>query len=435
MTLTNSELTFSSSPASVLFALVVFGTAVFFSFVTWKRNRYALSTGFLETLRLTILSAVLLTLNQPEWKKTFEPDQKPVIAVLRDESGSMETEDVERESGRSSRASLAASLTREESWAPLAEENDLVFSSFGSGEEEGTNLSEALATLPETKTSLRGVVLFSDGDWNTGEPPARVATRYRMLSIPIFTVPVGSEARLPDLAVAAFDAPTFGIAGKPVRLPFTITSAFPKNQNATVEIETNEGETIARTVTIPAMGRVQDTLLWTPLAEGDYELTLSLPVANGETDADNNSLSAPISIRKEELKVLVIDSFPRWEYRYLRNALERDPGVELSCLLFHPDVEALGGGPGYLSSFPEPEILSTFDVVILGDVGLREGQLQEAHVEALRSQVSTQASGLVLLPGFRGYQATLAETKLDDLFPVVLDSSQPRGWGSPTPGQ
>lgn len=439
MTLTDSELTFNGTPASIVFSVaVVFATAVF-SFLIWKRNQYALPTGLLEALRLLILVAVALTLNQPEWKETFEPDEKPVIGVLRDDSGSMTTADVIEESGTGaappSRAAVATRLTRESDWEPLAADNNLVFLPFDGGESEGTDLSGALSSLIEEQPSLRGVVLISDGDWNTGEPPARIATRYRMQDIPVFTVPIGSETRLPDLEVTAFDAPTFGIAGKPVRLPFSLSSALPRNHSATVEIETSEGETLTSNVTIPAMGKTREIILWTPLSEGDYELTLTLPPAEGERDLDNNVLTAPISIRKEELKVLVIDSFPRWEYRYLRNALERDPGVEVSCLLLHPDVEALGGGPGYLDAFPEPDLLSTFDVIILGDVGFKAGQLDEAQVLALKNQVSTQAAGLVLLPGFRGNQGTLAETVLDDLFPVVLDPAQPRGWGSPTPGQ
>ncbi|MEM7603657.1 MAG: hypothetical protein AAF357_19870, partial [Verrucomicrobiota bacterium] len=256
-----------------------------------------------------------------------------------------------------------------------------------------------------------------------------------MQGIPVFTVPVGSETRLPDLAVTAFDAPTFGIAGKPVRLPFSLTSALPRNHNATVEIETSEGETLTETISIPALGKIRETILWTPLSVGDFELTLKLPPVEGENDLENNILTAPISIRKEELKVLVIDSFPRWEYRYLRNALERDPGVEVNCLLFHPDVEETGNGPGYLEAFPEVDLLSTYDVIILGDVGLKPGQLDGSQVSALKSQVTTQASGLVLLPGFRGNQASLADSELADLFPVVMNPAQPRGWGSPTPGQ
>ncbi len=57
------------------------------------------------------------------------------------------------------------------------------------------------------------------------------------------------------------------------------------------------------------------------------KLTLTVPKTGGETFLENNTIEAPLEIRKEQLQVLVIESFPRWEYRYLRNALERDPGV------------------------------------------------------------------------------------------------------------
>ena len=51
--------------------------------------------------------------------------------------------------------------------------------------------------------------------------------------------------------------------------------------------------------------------------------------------------------------MLVVESYPRWEYRYLRNALSRDPGVELSCLLFHPGLSKPGGGnKDYIKQFP-----------------------------------------------------------------------------------
>ena len=39
-----------------------------------------------------------------------------------------------------------------------------------------------------------------------------------------------------------------------------------------------------------------------------------------------------------------MESVPRWEYRYLRNALSRDPGVDVSCLLFQPGLARRGGG-------------------------------------------------------------------------------------------
>lgn len=442
MTLTNSELTFAWTPTMVVFGIAMLIATGGLGFMIWKRSGYSASTGWLEVLRLLIVASVALTLNQPEWRETFEPDRKPVIAVLRDDSGSMKTEDILAPGAvapaPSSRESVATGLTAPEAWTSLGEGFEVVIEPFSGGPQEtsvGTDIEGALSGVLDRYPNLLGLVLVSDGDWNTGEPPARAATRFRMSNIPVFTVPVGSETRLPDLAVTAFDVPTFGIAGKPVRLPFTLTSALARDHGAVLEVKTSEGETLNSDITIPAMGRLQDTILWTPQAVGDFELTLTLPAADEETDPDNNTLSAPISIRKEELKVLLIESYPRWEYRYLRNALERDPGVKVRCLLFHPDVSALGGGSGYLEAFPEPDLLSTFDVIVLGDVGVADGQLTIEQANALKHQVASQAAGLVLMPGFRGHQLSLLETELDDLFPVFLDTAQPRGWGSATPGQ
>jgi hypothetical protein len=442
VTLSNSELTFAWTPVTVVFGVVLFLVTAVFSFLIWKRSHFSKATGLLEALRLLAVAAVALTLNQPEWRETYEPDEKPVIAVLRDASGSMKTEDVSASDTpagpKRSREALAGELAAPEVWAPLSETFEIIQESFSapSGNvDEGTDLSGALAGVLERHPHLRGVVLISDGDWNTGEPPSRTATRFRMEEIPVFTVPAGSETRLPDLAVTSFDPPTFGLVGKPVRLPFTLTSALARNHAATLEIRTNQGETLTGDVSLPAMGRVQDTLLWTPKAEGDYELTLTLPPTDEEHDTKNNSLTAPIAIRQERLKVLLVESYPRWEYRYLRNALERDPGVDVHCLLFHPEGNGFGGGPGYLQSFPGPEELATYDVLLLGDVGLADGQLTAEQITALKKQVASQASGLILMPGFRGHQISLLDTELKDLFPVELDKAQPRGWGSATPGQ
>ena len=438
MTLTNSELTFLATPTTLVFGVAIVLVTAVFSFMIWKRNQFAAATGWLEALRILIVALVALTLNQPEWRETFKPDNKPVIAVLRDDSGSMTTEDIvdpeNPATAARSRGTIAESLAAEDAWNSLEEDFQVDIRAF-STEAEGTDLSGAINDVVEQYPGLRGLVLISDGDWNTGDPPSRAATRLRMSDTRVFTVPVGSETRLPDLAVTAFDAPTFGIVEKPVRLPFSLTNTLPREQSTTLTLTTGNGETITKEVTIPAMGKIRDTILWTPSSVGDFELTLTLPVIEEERDKTNNQLTAPIAIRKEELKVLLIDTFPRWEYRYLRNALERDPGVDVSCLLFHPDIDAMGGGPGYLESFPEADKLSEFDVIVLGDVGLMPKQLTAADVTALRHQVTTQAAGLVLLPGFRGYQNSLVSTELEALFPVILDPAQPRGWGSATPGQ
>src|SRR5262249_43531476 len=169
---------------------------------------------------------------------------------------------------------------------------------------------------------------------------------------------------------------------------------------------------------------------------GDVTVTLDVPKHPEETLVENNRLTAPIAIREEKLRVLVVESLPRWEYRYLRNALSRDPGVEVSCLLFHPGLSKVGGGgKDYIKQFPAGlDELSKFDVVFLGDGGVDDGQLTAEQCRLLKGLVEHQASGLVFMPGSQGRQLSLLDTPLADLYPVALEETQPGGWGSRTPG-
>src|SRR5207253_10059921 len=123
-------------------------------------------------------------------------------------------------------------------------------------------------------------------------------------------------------------------------------------------------------ITIPSLGELQDAILWSPRSVGDVTLALKLPVEPDEGLVENNVQTFRMNVRIDTLKVLVVDSEPRWEYRYLRNALARDPGIEMNCLLYHPAMGP-GGGSHYLASFPSTkEMLSRYDVIFLGDVGI-----------------------------------------------------------------
>ena len=423
---------------SIGFVLIVLVLAI----LGWRRSGRRRGVAWLECLRVLIAVAIAITLNQPEWRERFLPDHLPTFAVLRDVSHSMETRDVTDPArpgaDAGTRAEAAGPLADPALWTALSGRLDLVFDTFSSTldpADQGTDLNGALAKVLEAHPRLRGVLLISDGDWNTGGAPSQAATRLRVRGAPVFTVPVGSESRLPDIELTSFDVPAYGVAGKPLRVPFAIESSLPREQPVTIEMSSSTGELVTKDLVLPAMGRLQDTLVWNPGATGDVTLKLSIPVVGGDRFPANNVLEAPVAIRKEELRVLVIESTPRWEFRYLRNALERDPGVEVNCVLFHPGLGKMGDGRGYLEAFPPSDKLPFYDVVFVGDVGVQEGQLTTDEATALARLVRDQASGLVFLPGFHGYQSSFAGTALDELYPVVLDTAQTRGWGSASPGR
>ncbi|HUY93115.1 MAG TPA: hypothetical protein VMV10_30580 [Pirellulales bacterium] len=433
-------LTFYWTNWSAILSLAVVALSAGLSYATWRRSGYRRAIGALELLRLAFIIFVAVLFNQPEWVEEYRPEQKPAVAVLVDHSRSMETRD-SVDPGQPSakprtRSEAAAPLADPAAWRSLDERMDIAIQPFAEQKEGGgTDLGKPLTEALDNFGTLRAIVLVSDGDWNAGAPPVEAATRLRLKGVPVFAMAVGSPTRLPDVELVSLDPPTFGVTGKSVRVPFSIDSSLPRDHLATVVLKTSDGRQLAKEVKIAANGRTTDWIAWKPETPGEYELSVEVPPQADELLTDNNRLSTPISIRDEKLRVLVVESYPRWEYRYLRNALSRDPGVELSCLLFHPGLSKVGGGnKDYIQRFPEGLAeLSQFDVVFLGDVGVGDGQLTEEDCRLLKGLVERQASGLVFMPGWQGRQLSLLETELDDLYPVVLDTSQPSGWGSRTP--
>ncbi len=424
-----------------LSAAFVAGTAVI-CLLAWRRSGYAPVQGLLELLRLLIVGIVAVLLNQPEWVQEYRPTEKPTIAVLHDASRSMDTKDVvltgtaATAGGPQTRRDAIAELKTSAFWKPLEQRFKVEIAAFSPAPPaEGSDYAEPLAAATERFGNLRSIVLVGDGDWNMGASPSEAAQALRLAQVPVIAVAVGSETKLPDVELVSLDCPTVGVAGKPVRVPFTINSSLPTERVVVVDFKSSSGDMLRKEVRLPAMGTVTDWVYWTPRDVGDYTVTVTLPKQEGELLADNNERTAPIAIRREQLKVLVVESIPRWEYRYLRNALSRDPGVDVSCLLFQPGLSKRGGGnKDYIQKFPSGlDELSRYDVVFLGDVGIGADQLTEEDCRLIKGLVEYQASGLVFLPGWRGEQASLVGTALEELCPVVIDPVRKDGFSTEEP--
>ncbi len=429
---------------SVLAILAV----VTLSWMAIRRNRYRSSAWLLEGIRVFLVAAAVVLLNQPEWTEAFHPSEKPTIVVLVDQSYSMQTRDERLRSNSeddiratldgtpATRLELIEPLLAAETWRSLHEKFEVVLRPFANDDPTGSSdLASPLEASIQDHANLRAVVLASDGDWNSGGSPVNPATRLRMKGVPIIGVPVGSPSRLPDLELLSFDLPTFGIVGKTVSIPVTIESSLPRATPVTIILNGSDGSKQEKELVIQAMGRTSTVFSWKPTSVGNFNMSVSIPLQPEELLTDNNQRIATIAIREERLKVLVVESYPRWEYRYLRNALSRDPGVDVSCLLFHPGLSKVGGGnKDYIDEFPASlEELAKYDVVFLGDVGIGDNQLTSEQCRLLKGLVQQQASGLIFMPGWQGRQLTLVDSPLAELIPVVMDAGQPEGWGSRTP--
>jgi len=418
--------------------------AVFAAISIWlfvlNARRYAHDRGIiaLEFLRIVITALILVTFFRPERVSISKKTEQPLVAVLCDMSHSMTTSDIlTNKPPAESRLKWINDRRQERFWAPLEKKYKVVVDNFAvppAGTNQpagpaGTDINLAIEKTMARYSTMRAVLLLSDGDWNTGKSPVISATKLALRDIPVFAITVGSEKYLPDLELQAVAAPAYGLMDEHISLPFTIQSHLPRDVRTTVSLYGENNVEARKDIVIPAMGQFQDSIILIPRSEGTYRFTLKLPAEKDEVFDDNNTKEFQMAIRKETLKVLVVDSLPRWEYRFLHNALSRDPGVSVSCLLLHPSMKP-GEGLDYIPSFPSTkEDLSKFDVIFIGDVGIGSGELTKENAEMLKGLVEQQGSGLVFLPGNRGREGSLVSSPLGDLMPVELDTAKPAGFG------
>ncbi|MGD7653816.1 MAG: hypothetical protein ACQCXQ_11410 [Verrucomicrobiales bacterium] len=430
----------SPTPLTLWIGILFLILIAAFSIVTWRRSPHPARTGALELLRTLIAGIVVVLLWQPEWRTVIHPDAKPEIAILWDDSKSMTTIDAQlppalsAANGIVSRADWVQKAINSELWKPLEADGRNIVSTLpfatpadDSDTLSGTDIDSPLSDLVDQSANLRAVVLLTDGDYNLGQPPVAAAQKMRLRGVPLFPIPVGNQHRLPDLDLLSVSAPTYGIVGEKVQIPFTIRSSLDRQVRTIIRLRDDSGREQSKDLILPPNSETYDSILWNLENEGSSTLELSIPVADGELVSANNARTFTIAGKPEKIRVLVIDTLPRWEYRFLRNALSRDPGVELSCLLLHPDLGP-GDGKDYIQEFPEQlEDLAKFDVIFIGDVGVKDGQLTADQCTLIRGLVENQASGVVFLPGSQGNQVSLLDTDLADLIPVIIDEDNPTG--------
>jgi len=125
----------SPTPFVIVFSIVIVAACVVLGWMAIKRSEFKRSIMWLEGLRLLMVALVALAILQPEWLQKFLPEEDPVIAVLWDQSHSMDTEDVLPDQGdgilpdgtkATSRKDSIAELTSDATWETFREKMNVV---------------------------------------------------------------------------------------------------------------------------------------------------------------------------------------------------------------------------------------------------------------------------------------------------------------------
>jgi uncharacterized membrane protein len=461
-------------PLWCVLLLAVFGVA----YVAWIYHRDAKTLsrpmrGLLVTLRLSTIAVVLLFL--AELTLTVDRTGLPVIVVMVDDSASMSLEDrypdkklaaqisallKEVRLKEPQRINLAkAVLTRNNGrlLRQLADQHKLRVYRFsdtahvmGRGEyltDDGIDeITELLTRLEaagdqtrpgpavrKVLDDLRGnppsaIVLLTDGITSTNDADklTGIIELARSSLVPIFAVGVGSEEPSRDLQLYDTLVDEVAFVGDPVIFSANIKAYEYEGQKVTIRlIDERTGVTLGtKEVSVGADGQVvRVELSYTPPAKGEFDYILQADPLPNESNVTDNAETRHVSVRDDRIRVLLADSAPRYEFRYLKQLLERDKTVELHTVLQEADIEYAQEDATALDHFPvKREEMLDYDVVILGD--LNPSFLSYGVYDNLNEFVRNAGGGLVIIAGQSYMPLAYRGTPLEALLPIKLDSAQ-----------
>ncbi|HUX15337.1 MAG TPA: hypothetical protein VMW52_02635 [Phycisphaerae bacterium] len=268
----------------------------------------------------------------------------------------------------------------------------------------------------------RAVVLISDGAWNTGRDPTEVARRLGHLGVAVFVVGLGDPDPPRDASILDLRGPKNALLGDEVILTARVATSGMGAVRLPVELVCDGHVLETKSmVTLPSGQPVNVNFTFVPESPGRRRFDVRIPKQQAEQSTDNNAAGLTVEIVERKIGVLLADGEPRWEFRFLRNVLERDPAVHVSLFLARPGVGPVTGGE-YLAQLPtQKKDLAAYDLVILGDLAL--DKLPDAFLPEVADMVRQRGAGLILTAGKREHYRRLAGTPLAAILPVTLDDA------------
>lgn len=454
------SLEFARMPATplewIVLGAVTIGVAAFV-IAMYRRDCVELSgplCGFLAFLRLGAFAGLLLVYLSPQIRVEIKLRHDSVVAVASDVSLSMSIRDDETGSGTGpTRAEqVMAALSKGELVRELRKRHDVVLTTFGQEEktvarlkrlDEGEEQQQQAATEEETKQialediewatelapqapetrmgqalrrilseegtgSLVGIVVFSDGQQNSGIETDSAIKLAQESKTKICTVGVGTDRMPVNARIGDFIAPARAYPGDDFEVTAYVQGQGLAGQVVTVELLSRPAESKDE-----GMATTEGTAQVTLGDQGQatavpFKLTAEVPgrktymvrvqPVNGDINPRDDLQEADVEIIERKTRVLLFAGGPTREYRFLRNQLYRDPEVIVDVLLQTARTGVSQDADEILDEFPQSAAeLADYDCIIAFDPDWLD--LDQNQIEQLEKWVAEQSGGLVVVAG------------------------------------
>jgi hypothetical protein len=272
----------------------------------------------------------------------------------------------------------------------------------------GSNSTRLGDAVRQVLSDFRGappaaIIVLTDGVTTEGLPLNAAAQEARRAGVSIMAVGLGREHPPRDIEVADVLVDDAVFVNDLVRFQTQVQSAGFEGEQATVRLR-REGDptTLAEeSIRLPAAGQTLTVrLVDRPTAPGEVPYVIEIEPRDDETDQQNNQQQRKVTVRDEKIRVLLVQGYPNYEFRFLKAQLERDPTIQLSTYLQDADPEYAGQDKTALRSLPvSRDELFQYDVLIIGDVDPR--LVPRSLWQHVRAFVAEKGGGVAFIAGPR----------------------------------
>ncbi|MGM0488191.1 MAG: hypothetical protein ACQESR_15685 [Planctomycetota bacterium] len=277
------------------------------------------------------------------------------------------------------------------------------------------------------------IVFLSDGVTTEGKSISEAAYYARRGHVPLFLIGIGNQHPPRDVQLSDLLVDKSVFLGDVVHFDFKLSGSGFDSETVTARLKRKGEDRVLAEEKMELEGdrAVRNGRLTTRATEeGDCEYIVEVEPLRNETNLENNRLSRMVSVRDETIRVLYVQEYPSFDFRFLKTVLERGlkvggkgKAIELTTVLQEADPEYVELDETAQRVFPVGrEELFTYDVVIFGDVN--PAHMSRAILENLAAFVSERGGGMICLSGPRHTPLAYRDTPLESLLPIEVSTAR-----------
>jgi uncharacterized membrane protein len=404
------------------------------------RRRNVALTGARSTViwlaQTALIALLLFMLWHPAISVARLRPQQNVVAVLVDHSRSMGLAD----NGKP-RLQAAEDLLNNDLLPELSKKFQVRLYEFGhdarrvdqaknlAADDNATRIGDSLKHIAAEAGAmpLGAVVMLTDGGDNTGGIDRETIAQLRQLRLPVHTVGFGpdhfnKDIEIEDAAIPAKALPTSRLVAR-----VTLHQNGFAGEKVNLTVRENGHPIAQRTITLKPDAEQSETIMFNSGVAGAHSFQVGIDPVAGEENRSNNGLVRVVNVTPKKMRILYVEGEPRWEYKFIRRAVEDDQSIDLVSVVRTTQNKTYqqGGQPNELvDGFPPTvEGLFKFDGLIIGSV--EANYFTPDQQRQIRDFADKRGGGVLFLAGRFGLNdGGYATTPMAEMMPLRLGTDK-----------